>query len=63
MADEQNQSMLADALIKSDAISREDLAAAKAREKQTGIPWYRTLLQMGTLSYETLDQTLLYEFH
>ncbi|MFA6244801.1 MAG: ATPase, T2SS/T4P/T4SS family [Candidatus Hydrogenedentales bacterium] len=63
MADEQNQSMLADALIKSDAISREDLAAAKAREKQTGIPWYRTLLQMGTLSYETLDQTLRYEFH
>ncbi|MBX7257754.1 MAG: Flp pilus assembly complex ATPase component TadA [Candidatus Hydrogenedentes bacterium] len=63
MADEQNQSLLADALIKSDAISREDLAAAQAREKRTGVPWYRTLLQMGTLSYETLDQTLRYEFH
>ena len=63
MADEQNQSLLADALIKTDAISREDLAAAQAREKRTGVPWYRTLLQMGTLSYETLDQTLRYEFH
>ena len=63
MAEEQQQAFLADALIKSDAVSREDLDRARARQEQTGVPLYRTLLQMGKLSFETLDQTLRYEFY
>lgn len=63
MAEEQKQANLADALVKDEIITREDLAEARAREKATGVPWYRSLLQIGKISFDTLDQTLRHEFH
>ena len=63
MAEEQKQAELGDALVKDDIITREDLDQAREREKTSGIPWYRSLLQIGKISYDTLDQTLRHEFH
>ncbi|GMV91125.1 MAG: hypothetical protein AMXMBFR82_09030 [Candidatus Hydrogenedentota bacterium] len=63
MAEEQKQAKLGDALVKDEIITREDLAEAQAREKATGVPWYRSLLQIGKISFDTLDQTLRHEFH
>ncbi len=63
MAEEQKQANLADALVKDEIITREELAEARAREKATGVPWYRSLLQIGKISFDTLDQTLRHEFH
>ena len=63
MAEEQKQAKLGDALVKDEIITREDLAEAQARERATGVPWYRSLLQIGKISFDTLDQTLRHEFH
>lgn len=63
MAEEQRQANLGDALVKSDIISREDLDKAKARERATGVPWYRSLLQMGKVTYAAIDQGLRTEIH
>ena len=63
MAEEQKQANLGDALVKDDIITREDLDKAREREKTSGVPWYRSLLQIGKISYDTLDQTLRHEFH
>ncbi|MCC6696768.1 MAG: Flp pilus assembly complex ATPase component TadA [Candidatus Hydrogenedentes bacterium] len=63
MAEEQKQAKLGDALVKDDIITREDLDKAREREKTSGVPWYRSLLQIGKISYDTLDQTLRHEFH
>jgi len=63
MAEEHKQAKLGDALVKDEIITREDLAEAQARERATGVPWYRSLLQIGKISFDTLDQTLRHEFH
>ncbi|NUM55886.1 MAG: Flp pilus assembly complex ATPase component TadA [Candidatus Hydrogenedentes bacterium] len=58
MAEEQRQAGLGDALVKGEIITREDLDKAKAREQATGVPWHRSLLQMGKVTYAAIDQAL-----
>ncbi|HRK35847.1 MAG TPA: ATPase, T2SS/T4P/T4SS family, partial [Candidatus Hydrogenedentes bacterium] len=63
MAEEQRQAHLGDALVKSDIITRAELDDAKAREKESGVPWYRSLLQVGKVTYDMIDQGLRTEIH
>ena len=63
MAEEQRQAHLGDALVKGDIITREELDRAKAREKETGVPFYRSLLQLGKVTYDMIDQGLRTEIH
>lgn len=63
MAEEQRQATLGDALVKGEVITREDLDQAKAREKETGVPWTRSLLQMGKVTFAAIDQGLRTEIH
>ena len=63
MAEEQRQSSLGDALVRGEVITREDLDKAKAREQATGVPWHRSLLQMGKVTFATIDQALRTEIH
>jgi len=50
-------------LVKQDLITREELAAAKAKEESTGTPWYKQLIQQRKISFQTLEDVLRYEFH
>jgi type IV pilus assembly protein PilB len=50
-------------LVKQDLITREDLDRAQAYEQETGIPWYKQLLQKRMVSFETIEDVLRYEFH
>ncbi|MCC6794005.1 MAG: Flp pilus assembly complex ATPase component TadA [Candidatus Hydrogenedentes bacterium] len=63
MAEEQRQATLGDALVKGEVITREELDKAKAREKETGVPWTRSLLQMGKVTFAAIDQGLRTEIH
>lgn len=50
-------------LVRQAVITREELSSARAREKSTGTPWYRQLLQTGKLNFGSLNDVLNYEFH
>ncbi len=50
-------------LIKSDYITREELEQVKEKEKTSGIPWYRQLIQMGKVTFSVLEDILRYELH
>ncbi|MDZ4861150.1 MAG: ATPase, T2SS/T4P/T4SS family [Candidatus Hydrogenedentes bacterium] len=63
MAEKQRQAHPGDALVKSDIITREELDHAKARETQSGVPWYRSLLQVGKVTLDMVDQGLRTEIH
>lgn len=63
MAEAQRQEHLGDALVKGDIITREELDKAKAGEQATGVPWYRSLLQKGKVTYDMIDQVLRTEIH
>lgn len=63
MADRDPDSLPGDELVKRDLISREDLAQAQEREKETGKPWYRQLLDTGKVSFQAIEDVLRYEFH
>ncbi len=53
----------AEALVRQQLISAEDLAEARKRESEGGAPWYRQLVQMRKLSFGTVNDALHYEFH
>ncbi|MCP4643764.1 MAG: Flp pilus assembly complex ATPase component, partial [bacterium] len=63
MSQEQRSEKLGSELVKRDLISREDLDAARKREKSSGIPWYRQLLQLKKVNFGPLEDMLRYEFH
>ncbi|MBN4046719.1 Flp pilus assembly complex ATPase component TadA [bacterium AH-315-P07] len=50
-------------LVKDEVISREDLLEAQKREKESGTPWYRQLVQMKKLNFNAVNDLLHYEFH
>lgn len=50
-------------LVKQDVITRAELDEAHKREAATGIPWYRQLLQMGSVSFSALEEVLKHEYH
>lgn len=60
---EERQRAGAERLVKEQIISQEDLAEARKREESSGTPWYRQLVQMGKLNFESAGDLLHYEFH
>lgn len=63
MVDDARSSSLGDELVRQDVITREELAKARAREAETGTPWYRQMLQGGLLNFSVLEDFLKHEFH
>ena len=63
MADERNSANLGEELIRQDIITREDFARAREREKESGIPWYRQMLQLKMIPFGVMEDVLRYEFH
>ncbi len=52
-----------DELVRQDIITREELDAAKAREADTGTPWYKQFIQQRKISFQMIENLLRYEFH
>jgi type IV pilus assembly protein PilB len=50
-------------LVKEQVISKADLDEARAREERSGTPWYRQLVQMNKLNFDSVNDLLHYEFH
>ncbi len=65
MAEEQKRGAMGDALVKQEMITREELDRARERERETGTPWYRQLLQMKKVAFSVLGdlERLNIEFH
>ncbi len=53
----------AEDLVKQQIITKADLAEARKREELSGTPWYRQLVQMKKLNFDTVNDVLQYEFH
>ena len=63
MAGKQPETVPGEQLVKQDMITREELAEAHKREAATGMPWYRQLLQMGSVNFGALEDALRHEYH
>ena len=63
MSEEERSRATADRLVKEQIISEADLAEARKREELSGTPWYRQLVHMNKLSFNTVNDVLHYEFH
>jgi type IV pilus assembly protein PilB len=63
VSEEHDGAKRAEELIRRDVISREDLERVRDREKSSGIPWYRQLLQLRMIDFGDLDDILRHEFH
>jgi type IV pilus assembly protein PilB len=63
MADDRERIDLGEELVRQDLITREELATAQERERVTGTPWYRQLIQMKKVNFGVLEDVLRYEFH
>ncbi len=50
-------------LVKEQVISKADLDKAREREKTSGTPWYRQLVQMKKVNFDAVNDVLNYEFH
>lgn len=50
-------------LVKHSVITQADLDEAQKREKSGGAPWYRQLLQMKKVRFDSVNDLLHYEFH
>ena len=50
-------------LVKEQIISKDDLEKARQREKTSGTPWYRQLVQMKKVNFNAVNDVLRYEFH
>lgn len=58
-----NEERIGEKLVKSDYITKEELEQVKEREKKSGIPWYRQLIQMGKVTFSVIEDILRYELH
>lgn len=63
MTDDRDRIDLGEELVRQDLITREELAKAQERERLTGTPWYRQLIQMKKVNFGVLEDVLRYEFH
>jgi type IV pilus assembly protein PilB len=63
MATREHDDTLGEELVKQDIITREELDAAHARERSSGTPWYRQLIQMKKIPLGSLEDMLRYEFY
>jgi len=63
MKGEDESDRLAESLVKQDLITREELDKVRQREKDSGVPFHRQLIQMGKLSVGVVEDILRTEFH
>ena len=63
MSEQRQSSATAESLVKQQIITKADLAEARKREEMSGTPWYRQLVQMKKLNFNTVNDVLHYEFH
>ena len=63
MSEESQSRATAEGLVKQQIITKADLAEARKREAMSGTPWYRQLIQMKKLNFDTVNDVLQYEFH
>lgn len=63
MSDAEREKLLAAELVKRDVISKEELERVKERERESGTPWYRQLLQLQKIPLSLVDDVLRREFH
>ena len=63
MSDDHQSQATAEGLVKQQIITKADLAEARKREAMSGTPWYRQLVQMKKLNFDTVNDVLQYEFH
>ena len=63
MSEQRDSSATAEGLVKQKIITKTDLAEARRREELSGTPWYRQLVQMKKLNFNTVNDVLQYEFH
>jgi type IV pilus assembly protein PilB len=63
MAEPKVDSEVGEELVKHEVITREELVKAKEREKRSGTPWYRQLLQTNKINFNVWEDVLRHEFH
>ncbi len=64
MSDEENkQNKIAERLVKGEYITQEELDRVREREKTSGVPWYKQLIQMGKVTFSVIEDVLRYEWH
>lgn len=63
MPEQRENRSTAESLVKQQIITKADLAEARKREELNGVPWYRQLVQMKKLNFDTVNDVLNYEFH
>ncbi|MGC9053697.1 MAG: hypothetical protein ACP5KS_07410, partial [Candidatus Hydrogenedens sp.] len=64
MSDERtNDSKIAEGLVKGEYITQEELDRVREREKISGVPWHKQLIQMGKVTFSVIEDVLRYEWH
>jgi len=63
MKEEEYRPEAGEELVKKELITREELEKAKEREKASGTPWYKQLIQMGKITFAAAEDALRYEWH
>lgn len=63
MTKRSNSATVGENLVKQELITRDELDRAKEREKSTGTPWYKQLIQARKISFHAVEDVLRYEFH
>lgn len=64
MSDERNnENRIAEGLVKGEYITQEELERVREREKTSGVPWHKQLIQMGKVTFSVIEDVLRYEWH
>ncbi|HPP58195.1 MAG TPA: ATPase, T2SS/T4P/T4SS family [Candidatus Hydrogenedens sp.] len=64
MSDEvNNENRIAERLVKGEYITQEELNKVREREKTSGVPWFKQLIQMGKVTFSAVEDILRYEWH
>lgn len=64
MSDERNnENNIAERLVKGEYITQEELEKVREREKTSGVPWHKQLIQMGKVTFSVIEDVLRYEWH
>ncbi len=64
MADEMTrENQIAESLVKGEYITQEELDKVRERERTSGVPFYKQLIQMGKVTFSVIEDVLRYEWH
>ncbi|HOV32724.1 MAG TPA: ATPase, T2SS/T4P/T4SS family [Candidatus Hydrogenedens sp.] len=64
MAEEMSQeNKIAESLVKGEYITQEELDKVRERERTSGVPFYKQLIQMGKVTFSVIEDVLRYEWH